>query len=391
MTKPCKSIVHIVLNDFPPDYRVLKEVNTLSKNNYKVKVYAKWGGKRPLNEYTDKVHIKRFSLLTRNLPKKLSWQTFKYFECIVLMVRSLCIERPKVIHCHDLNALVIGWIAKKLLRAKLIYDSHELWSDTNERGMPKWYKTIAIHVEKILSENADKVITVSRGIADELKNRYKIEYPVILRNVPESIEIATNNNLRKRLAIPDKSIVLIYIGGILKNRGVETILKAFESIEKNNLYLVFLGSESIPKWINVKIKKSVLKRLRFQSLIPPRDVIGFSSGADIGLHAIRNTSLSHKYCLPNKLFEYIHAGLAVIVTDLPEMKKLVKEYNVGSVFPDGDYESLSKEILMLYENKERLDEFKISSRCSKSILNWEKEQNILVSLYESIIKNLDNC
>jgi glycosyltransferase involved in cell wall biosynthesis len=235
-----------------------------------------------------------------------------------------------------------------------------------------------------MARDASKVITVSDGIALEMAQRLKIDSPLVVRNVPERVKVNDRIDLRRILGIPNEGIIIIYIGGILANRGVETFIEAFSSLEREDVYLVFLGAECLPLWINLDISENVLNRIKFHPPIPPRDVVAAAASADIGIHAIRDTSLSHRYCLPNKLFEYIQAGLAVIVTDLPEMSAMVMSYGVGKVFPDGDESALTEVIESLCGDSVLMDKMKLASRNAKEDLCWEKEQDRLLRMYNAL-------
>lgn len=376
-----KKIIHVVLNNFAPDYRVLKETTALARAGLDVSVFAKWGDNKPVCETVDNVKVRRFKLVTSGLSKRLPLQILKYFECSFRMLIRLWREKPHVVHCHDLNALLIGWVATNFFKGKLIYDSHELWSDTNERGFPEWAKKVGLSLERIMARDSREIITVSSGIAEEMERRLSVERPSVIRNVPEKADSESRSVLRERLNISEQSIVFVYIGGILANRGCETVIKAFAAADCDEAYLVFLGADEIPEWAIRDIPSEVQARIKLHPPVPPREVVQTASGCDVGIHAIRGTSLSHRYCLPNKLFEYIQAGLAVIVTDLPEMKKLVTSYEVGRVFPDGDEEALSKEIENLCKDGARLSKLKRASRHARESLCWEGEQEKLLLVY----------
>jgi glycosyltransferase involved in cell wall biosynthesis len=382
-----KKVIHIVINDFVPDYRVLKEASALSQLGYAVLIFALWNSMMPQQERIDKVSVRRFNLRSRRLPKLRIFLPIKFAECILHMVRIGVQERPDIVHAHDLDGLVVGYLIAWWTGSLLIYDSHELWSDSSHKDRyPAWVVKIALAAERFMVRRTNRIITVSEGIAQVMEKCLGVDRPTVVRNVPERPSSANSPSLRHEFGIPPEATVLLYIGRIGQKRGIELLLKAFIRLNDPGLYLIFLGSNALPSWMEVDVPPHALPRILFHSPVPPRQVVALARDADIGVHPILGSSESHRLSLPNKIFEYIQAGLAVLVTDLPEMSALVETRKVGRVFQDGDEDDLTRKISDMIKDRPLLETMREAARHASTDLRWENEQKILLDMYAELFK-----
>lgn len=379
-------VLHIVLNNFNPDYRVLKETTALASAGYKVTIYALHADDQPTAEVIDTVLVKRFQLWSRRFPKFFSIQLLKLLECYWQMLRQGLKDRPDIVHAHDLDGLFIGYFIAWVTRGALIYDSHELWkAHSTIVNLPNFVQRLVLRIEGLLARKANLVITVSQGLGNILKQDFHINPPLILRNFPEKTNGKRTNQLRQKLGIPDSSVILLYLGGILPNRGIELLLTGFAQIPNEDVYLVFLGVHCIPEAFDAYISENCRHRVLVVPPVHPRKVVETASSADIGVHPIRGTSDNHYFCLPNKFFEYIQAGLAVLVTDLPEMAALVKSHKIGEVFEDGNLNSLVSKLQNLIEDKAAREKMKLASQNLAGVLCWENEKEKLIRAYQGLL------
>jgi glycosyltransferase involved in cell wall biosynthesis len=312
-----KSVVLIVLNNFTRDSRVLKESRSLVKSGYKVDVLALHDHGLAQNEIVDGVSVERLSLRSRRLPKIRLFQILKYFEFLIRAV--LYSKKFDVLHCNDLNSLPIGIICKAFNRnIKVVYDAHEYEIETVH--LKGWFKKVAARVERFCIQYADKVITVSESIAEEYSRLYGIDKPYIVLNCPLSIEVSKKNHFREQLGIPENKYIFLYQGALAEGRGIHNILNVFRSRPDVDAVVAFMGYGPLSNEIKRAAEKS--ENIYFYNAVSPNVVLEYTSSADFGISFIEDRCLNYKYCLPNKLFEYLMVGLPVIVSDLPEMKKL---------------------------------------------------------------------
>lgn len=372
-----KTIKILVTNNFTNDNRVLKEALTFSKKKFKVEIIALYDENLKEEEYFDDIKVTRLKLKTRKWSKSKPIQFIKYLEfCFTSYKLS---KKSDIIFCVDLSTLPIGSILKKLNnKIKVIYDSHE-YAINCIPNESKISIKIKYYLEKFFIKNIDQVINVSESIALKYKELYKIEKPHVILNCPNNIKLEKSNTLRDIFKIESNKTIFITQGFFVKGRGIENILSAFIKIKDKNNVIIFMGYGPLQEEI---IKQSKINsNIYFQKAVSPTEIIKYTSSADIGISLIENLCLSYYYCLPNKFFEYIISELPVIVSNLPEMKKIVEEYNIG-VAIENNYISLIKAIEE--SNKLKTEKIKDNLQTVKSIFNWEVQEKKLIKIIENI-------
>lgn len=372
-----KQITSIVLNNFKNDSRVLKENISLQKAGYDVKVVALH--EEPLDEFDtiEEIPVHRIKLATRNWSKNKAIQLIKYFEFIFKTVKQY--QNSDILHCNDLNTLPIGFIVKKLFNknVKIVYDAHEYETETN--GLKGIQKTFVKWLEKKLIYSADKVITVSDAIANDYARLYSINKPYLVLNTPHLQEIKKKNIFRETFNITGNQTIFLYQGGLSKGRGVEMLIEAFKKIDADAVFIL-MGYGPLEKMIQEVSKE--YKNIYFHQAVPPQILLEYTSSADFGICAIEDVCLSYRYCLPNKMFEYIMAEIPVIASNLSEMKHLVESNKIGVVAK----ENTPIELINVVNEALKLDQDTLGEnlRKLKTIYNWEEQEKTLLDLYGSL-------
>ena len=375
-----KKVTSIVLNNFKNDSRVLKENISLQKAGYDVKVVALH--EESLKEYdkVQNIQVHRVKLKSRGWSKHKLVQLLKYFEFIYKVVKQY--KKSDIIHCNDLNSLPIGVIIKKFFNknAKIVYDAHEYEINDVPNQSQRSIK-IKYYVEKFFIKYADKVITVSNAIADEYVKLYNIEKPALVLNTPPYREIHKQDIFRETLGIKENQTIFLYQGGLSKGRGIEILLEAFKSIDNKNAVIVFMGYGSLENMI--KKTSKVYKNIYLHQAVSTTALLDYTSSADFGISTIEDSCLSYRYCLPNKLFEYLMAEIPVIVSNLYEMRRLVKINRIGIVAEENTPQGLKKAI----KEAVKLDkeELKTNIQKVKTIYNWEEQEKVLLNVYKGLI------
>jgi len=138
--------------------------------------------------------------------------------------------------------------------------------------------------------------------------------------------------------------------------------------EKKN-HILFVGKGD--KVDSIKEYASKYSNIHYSSFVPPEEVVSFIAGADVGMCTVENISLSDYYCLPNKLFEYLLAGIPVFINDFPDQRALVAKYDCGWVLPEFPHD-----IATLFNrlNREVLTSKHNGVKRAQQDLSWENEE-----------------
>ena len=374
--------LHISLTEMRNESRVLKETSSILNHNIASKVYIASLHADDLEEekiYNDNLILNRFKLSSRKLSKNLFVQVLKYFEFIYRVTLFYRKKDIKMVNIHTIALLPLGIFLKYLFKAKLVYDTHELETETNgSRGLRK---KLAKFMEKRLIKKCDIVFVVSENIADWYAKEYEIQRPIVVKNAPRLIDSKKTNHFRENLSIKEDSIIVLYQGVLSKGRGVDLLLESFKQRDDDKVVIVFMGYGEIEE--DIKIASKERNNIFFHPAVAPEIVLEYTSSADIGISFIENTCLSYYYCLPNKLFEYAMAGLPVIVSNMKEMRELVEKYNMGIVVTDDKIESMNNAIDKILQSD--IKQMKQNARRCAEENSWEVQEIKMINEYKRVL------
>ncbi len=402
----------IVWNDFRNDARVLKEAQTLQSAGYQVTVHAihtpgvtqkhetlpcgvkvvrvarsplwKWRkknlatangntqaqGKKPSGP------IKKLSLKGQLL--RIIARGWTHLWLLYQLVRS----KPDVVHGHDVNTLPTAWLASVIARVPLVYDAHEI--STDREGYASFRKVVGC-IEKCLMPRAAGRITTTDTRAKFFARAYGISRPLVLQNRSQYLLVDRSERIRNELNLQERWPIVLYQGGLQQGRGLERIIDVAQEVK--NAYFVFIGGGRLePKLKKQAARLNLKGKVYFIDTVSLDDLPYYTASADIGVQAIENTCFNHFSTDSNKVFEYVMAGLPVISSNLPEIRKLIKEYSFGVLVEPGCNNSLKEAIQQLVDDK--MLRYKLSCKSSvvKTKLNWEEQQSKLIDLYTEIIR-----
>jgi len=394
-------VTSIVLNVFTNDSRVLKQNVSLVKYGFDVKILALY--KEGFQEFEiienipvyrlkskntnsltlDKLTTSIYKRLLKNLHRISARILNKYFYVSRIQFNMMYAKACKdsdIVHCNDLSALPIGVMVKKFYNknVKLVYDAHEYETEIN--GHSERRKKKRRFLEKWLLPYTDNVMTVSNSIANEYVRLYGIQKPSLVLNTPHYVKNKKTNNFRDIFSISPSKTIFLYQGALVKGRGIENILDVFSNIQNKQHVVVFMGYGSLEEEILHAVNKH--DNIFFHPAVSPDVLLNYTSSADFGISMIEDICLSYRYCLPNKMFEYIMAEVPVIVSNLPEMKKIVQEYGLGVVAMENGSTGLEKAIDAATNlNRTQLN---VNIQKAKHIFNWEEQEKVFISIYKSL-------
>lgn len=285
------------------------------------------------------------------------------------------------INAHSLSSLPLAVVLKYRLKATLIYDTHEL--ETETAGSHGWRKKFAKITEQLLLSRIDHIFVVSDSIADHYAQSYGIDKPTTVLNSPNARPLRRTDKLRQSLNVPIDMKIFLYQGLVGTGRGLELALKAFERRADTQVGLVVMGYG--PMSDEIKRLASVNSNIFFHPAVPPNDVLDYTSSADFGLALIQNVCLSYDFSMPNKLFEYGMAGLPCLVSDVQDIARYITSNQCGVVVTELDDNNLNKSIDLIISKDYEL----MSNNAHRSAIanSWEVQENILTDVYRSHFAN----
>ena len=304
---------------------------------------------------------------------------------LVGLVAATVRTRPDVIHVHDAPMLAPGALAALITRARLVYDSHEF--ATGIAGTSRAWAWLVAALERLVVPRCAAVMTVSGGIADRLQARYHLPTrPTVVRNVTE-LEPAradgSSGALRSRLGLADGTLVL-HQGAAARGRGCETLVRAMEHVDA--AHLVFLGTPGngyAGELERVAAEIGAGERVHFVPSVPLESLLDYTRDADLGVSLLEDTCENHRLALPNKVFEYIAAGVPVVVSDLPELRRLVEGRAIGWTADPASPSSVANAI---ERGLAARDDSALRQRIEQAAdeFTWPRESAKLVALYAGL-------
>ncbi|MBK7627910.1 MAG: glycosyltransferase [Bacteroidales bacterium] len=375
LTSKNSRIVFSVTNCICFDQRVLKMANTVSSLNCDITIV---GRKKGICCDSDSVpfRTKRFGMLFRR-----GFLFYKWFN--IRLFIYLLFNKFDILVANDLDTLLPNYIISKLKGLPLVYDSHEYFTGVPELQNRPFVRWIWKSIEKSIFPKLKYVITVSDSIADT----YKIEYgirPLTVRNCSHNTS-SIKPILRSEIGIPTDHLLLVYQGtGINVSRGGDELIDAISLTQ--NVTLLIIGSGDALDTLKSKVRELKLgERVRFIDKLPWTELMKYTKSADAGLSLDKNNNLNYAFSLPNKLFDYLSAGIPVIAGDLPEVSKIISENNCGIIISEVTSHKISEALNELLSNPDKLSLLQKNAVIASQKLNWETESEIVTKLYKEIL------
>lgn len=298
-----------------------------------------------------------------------------------------------VFHAHDLNTLHAAVLARARAGGALVYDSHEIFLESGSHAMrPGWARRIFRRREAAWVAEVDALVTVNDALARELGSRYSPRRVVVVHNCPPRPGPVADmaGPLRDALGIGADTPVALYHGGFSKHRGLEELVAAAALPSLDGTHVVFLGYGSQAAELRALAAASpVADRVHVLPAVTPDELIDWVRGADVAVMPIQDSTLNHRLSTPNKLFEALAAGVPIVASDLPEMRRIVMDDAAGplGVLCDPtDPASIAAAVADLLE-RPPAERAALRQRClaaARDRWNWETESGRLVDLYADL-------
>jgi glycosyltransferase involved in cell wall biosynthesis len=277
---------------------------------------------------------------------------------------------------EDVFSLPIAAILTRLNRARLFYDSRELYFAIGALSGKKAKQTIWSLLEELFISDAT-VFTTGDLDSQILKSRYGIPLPKTIYNFPRRFTVERSNFIRDSLQLSSDAVVLLYQGMMGEGRGIFKMLDALAELPER-FALVMLGDGILLNQTRQEIaRRNLSKRAFALGAVPYQTLLQYTASADIGLALIEPISKSYELALPNKLFEYVLCETPPIVSNLPAMMPIIERYRVG-VATALETKEIVQAILHVCDE---LPFYRSQCRAAREALNWEAQSEKVLSLF----------
>ncbi|MBP7167026.1 MAG: glycosyltransferase [Bacteroidia bacterium] len=372
-----KRIIISVTSDLVTDQRVHRAAATLKEAGFRVLVI---GRRLPDSRELPgkKYRCRRFRLWFHKGP-------LFYANFNIRLFFTLMFESFDLLLSNDLDSLPANYLASKLKGRPLVYDSHEYFTEVPELVHRPKVQRFWKKIESMIVPKLKYAYTVNESIAELFRKEYNVEFKSI-RNVPEPHRLPLRDKviLRRELGLPvEKHIVILQGAGINIQRGAEEAVMAMQFME-NTLLLIVGGGDVIQQLKNMVKENGLSDKVRFEGKKNPNELVLYTHSADLGLSLDKDTNLNYRFSLPNKLFDYIQAGIPVLASDLPEIKRIVERYEIGRICPDHDPVSLAKLMQEMLEDQQQREQWKHQLSIAAEELNWDKEKKKFIEIFRNI-------
>ena len=370
-----QKIIISVTNDLTTDQRVDKVCNSLINIGFDVLLIGR--------------------KLPNSLPLQLNYKTHRiklffnkgflfYAEYNIRLFFYILFKKKEILLSNDLDTLLANYLISKIQNKKLVYDSHELFTEVPELvNRPKTQK-IWRKLEKNILPKLKNTYTVCQSIADYYNKKYKTDFKVV-RNIPVFSNIQHKEVINHALQPKTKDQIpkiIIYQGALNKGRGIELMIKTMQYLD--NCKFVIVGDGDISEELKTLVKyENLINEIEFLGKKTPSELKKITPQADLGISIEEDLGLNYHFALPNKIFDYIHANIPVLGSDLPEMKQIVSDYQVGEIIQNRNPEKLARQIQNIL-NKES-DFWNKNLKKATLDLQWQKEEKQLKLIFKNLV------
>lgn len=367
-----KKVILSVTNDLVTDSRVHKVALTLQKMSFQVLLVGrKLRKSKKLDQRPYKTH--RMKLFFRKGPLFYAEYNFRLF--LFLRVR-----KADILLSNDLDSLLANYLASKLKRKPLVYDSHEFFTEVPELLNRPVKRAIWQRIERAILPKLKYAYTVSGSIAASYREKYGTTFRVV-RNLPHRKELIIVPH-EKSLVSDDRKIIL-YQGALNIGRGLEYAIKAMQYIDDARLLIAGDGDIALAlKQLTAELK--LADRVSFLGKIPLEEMKFITAQANLGLSIEEDLGLNYRFALPNKLFDYIQQQVPVLVSNLPEMRKIVDDYEIGMILESHDPQQMAAQFHEALFNWELREKWYNNLPLAAHDLCWENEEQVLFEIFEKL-------
>jgi len=368
-----KRVLVSVTNDLFTDQRVKKVCDSLSEMHFDIELIGRMlPNSQPLNR----------SYKTRRMRLVFNKGPLFYAEYNIRLFFVLLFSKATIFHANDLDTLLANYLASRIRKIPLVYDTHEYFTGVPEIQNKPIVKMVWKLIEQWIFPKLKYLFTVNNSIAALYKKDYNNSLRV-MRNIPKRIHLEHPKS-RKELELPEAIDIVITQGaGINMDRGIEEALEAMKYLP-NVCFLIIGNGDVIDQLKRRTVQLNLETNVLFKSRMDYQEMMQHTRHAALGITLDKDTNINYKYSLPNKLFDYIHSGIPILASKLIEVESVINTYKIGLFIDNHDPKHIASQIKKALENKSLREEWDENMKKAQDELNWSNEEKELRKAYGEI-------
>jgi len=375
--------LHIITSGIEAQTRPLKIIKTLIDENIFTSVTIVGTNDGSLDKVSSLMDGIRFIGLKRitNSDGTSSFLT-KIFQTLMWYIKvykfTLSEDNYDCINAHSLAVLPLCLVIKLRMNALLVYDTHELETETHcSHG---FRKIISRLLERILIKHVDMTTVVSNEIKQWYSESYRINSDVIYNYPAYKQQVQRTGRLRQDLKLNSNDILFVNQGALIEGRGIELLLNVFSKLRNTNNHIIFIGFGSLVG--EIKTYAKTYENIHFHNAVELPELFELLADADIGIHLMQNTCLNHDYALPNKIFDYLNTPMPIVVSNLKAMSSIVIKNECGWIVSNEVNDIVA---LILEIDAHDIKEKKNKLLASIKVWEWSTEHTKIVEIYRRLL------
>lgn len=377
-----KKVVMSVTNDLVTDQRVHRSCMALCDAGYLPTLV---GRRLPMSPPLSRQYpTVRMRLLFRK-------SALFYAEYNLRLFLRLLFAKADLFYANDTDTLLANYLAARLRRKPLFFDAHEMFPEVPELvdrpAVKRFWTAIEDWILPRMARRHDMAaVTVCRSIADIYLERYGLKMGVV-RNVPMHVEADQQAAQPFLLRLPPNKHLLLYQGAVNVGRGIDWLMDAMPLLDHCHLVVAGVGDE-YQRLSSLALQEPYLGRVTFLGRVEPPALKCLTAKASLGLVLLENRGLNYYYSLPNRIGDFVEAGVPLLATDFPEIRSVVKKYNIGTLLDTSHSDAirLAHTIRTTLLQWQQLASSEKASRFNKARadLSWDNEKKSLLNAINTI-------
>lgn len=365
-----KKVIVSVINDLVTDQRVNKTCLVLKELGFDVLLVGrKKRSSPPMPARPYASH--RMRLVFEKGP-------FFYAEFNIRLFLLLLFKKADLLFSNDLDTLLPNYLASQIKKLPLVYDSHEYFTETPELIHRKFVQSVWKKTEEWIFPKLTDIITVNQSIAELFQQKYNKPVAVV-RNIPPAVTIQKEGTPPEDFP-SQKPVILLQGSGINIQRGAEELVLAMHHV---NAHLLIIGGGDVLDVLKeMASHPEVRHKITFLPRMPFERLMRYTVHADLGLTLDKDTNINYRFSLPNKLFDYINAGVPVLASPLVEIKKIIETYGVGETITSHHPKAIAEHINQMLADGAKMKMYRDNCQIAARALNWENEKQTLIEILQ---------